>query len=35
MNSSFWLGVYPGLNKKILDYSYNIIKKIIKKKYEK
>ena len=30
MNSSFWLGVYPGLNKKMLDYSYNTIKKIIK-----
>ena len=35
MNSSFWLGVYPGLNKKMLDYSYNTIKEFIKKKYEK
>lgn len=34
MNSSCWLGVYPRLNKKMLDYSYNIIKEFIKK-YEK
>jgi CDP-6-deoxy-D-xylo-4-hexulose-3-dehydrase len=31
MNDSFWLGVYPGLEKKHLDYVYSTIQEFIKK----
>jgi len=31
MNNSFWLGVYPGLEKKHLDYIYSTVKEFIKK----
>jgi CDP-6-deoxy-D-xylo-4-hexulose-3-dehydrase len=31
MNDSFWLGVYPGLEKKHLDYVYSIFQEFIKK----
>jgi CDP-4-dehydro-6-deoxyglucose reductase, E1 len=27
MNNTFWIGVYPGIGKKHLDYCYNIFKK--------
>ena len=35
MNNSFWLGIYPGLNKEMLNYSFNTVKKFIKENYEK
>jgi CDP-6-deoxy-D-xylo-4-hexulose-3-dehydrase len=31
MNDSFWLGVYPGLEKKHLDYIYSSVQEFIKK----
>jgi CDP-4-dehydro-6-deoxyglucose reductase, E1 len=31
MNDSFWLGVYPGLEKKHLDYVYSTVQAFIKK----
>jgi CDP-6-deoxy-D-xylo-4-hexulose-3-dehydrase len=31
MNDSFWLGVYPGLEKKHLDYVYSTVQEFIKK----
>ena len=31
MNDSFWLGVYPGLEKKHLDYIYSAVQEFIKK----
>ena len=31
MNDSFWVGVYPGLEKQQLDYIYNSIKNLLKK----
>lgn len=31
MNDSFWLGVYPGLEKKHLDYIYSTVQEFIKK----
>jgi CDP-6-deoxy-D-xylo-4-hexulose-3-dehydrase len=31
MNDSFWLGVYPGLEKKHLDYIYSNVQEFIKK----
>lgn len=31
MNDSFWLGVYPGLERKHLDYVYSIVQEFIKK----
>ena len=31
MNYSFWLGVYPGLEKKHLDYIYSVVQEFIKK----
>jgi CDP-6-deoxy-D-xylo-4-hexulose-3-dehydrase len=32
MNNSFWVGVYPGLNKKMLDYICLKIKTFLKEK---
>jgi len=31
MNDSFWLGVYPGLEKKHLNYIYSQVQEFIKK----
>jgi CDP-6-deoxy-D-xylo-4-hexulose-3-dehydrase len=31
MNDSFWLGVYPGLEREHLDYVFSIVKEFIKK----
>jgi CDP-6-deoxy-D-xylo-4-hexulose-3-dehydrase len=31
MNDSFWLGVYPGLDKVQLDYTYNSVVEFLKK----
>jgi CDP-6-deoxy-D-xylo-4-hexulose-3-dehydrase len=31
MNDSFWLGVYPGLDKVHLDYIYNSVVEFLKK----
>ena len=31
MNDSFWLGVYPGLDKVHLDYVYNSVIEFLKK----
>ena len=31
MNDSFWLGVYPGLDKVHLDYTYNSVVEFLKK----
>jgi CDP-6-deoxy-D-xylo-4-hexulose-3-dehydrase len=31
MNDSFWLGVYPGLEKKHLDYVCSTVQEFIKK----
>ena len=31
MNGSFWLGVYPGLEKEHLDYVYSTVQEFIKK----
>ena len=32
MNSAFWLGVWPGIDKKRIDYVKNTIEKFIKNK---
>jgi CDP-6-deoxy-D-xylo-4-hexulose-3-dehydrase len=33
MNNSFWIGVYPGLNKSMLDYIYYTVETFLKKKH--
>jgi len=31
MNNTFWIGVYPGLNKKMLDYVVKSFKEFLEK----
>ena len=35
MNKTFWVGIYPGLDKKHLDYVYNTIKNYVKNNVQK